>query len=94
MRSAQSQIIRSGCGCPAARSPCSERAPRWVLLPALLSWGAQVIAVDLPRPAIWERLLDTTRRSGGTLLVPVAHDERGSALDRGKRRGHRAARRP
>jgi hypothetical protein len=46
-------------------------------LPALLSWGAKVIAVDLPRPAIWERLLDTTRRSGGTLLVPIAHDNAG-----------------
>ncbi len=37
----------------------------------LLSWGARVIAVDLPRPPIWERILDTARRSGGTLLVPV-----------------------
>ena len=46
-------------------------------LAALLSWGAQVIAVDLPRPPIWERLLDTARRSGGTLLVPVAHDNAG-----------------
>ena len=43
-------------------------------LPSLLSWGARVIAVDLPRPAIWERLLDTARRGGGTLLVPIAHD--------------------
>ena len=41
-------------------------------LPALLNWGAQVIGVDVPRPAIWERVLDTARRSGGTLLVPVA----------------------
>ena len=46
-------------------------------LPALLSWGAHVIAVDLPRPPIWQRLLDTTRRSGGTLLVPIAHDNAG-----------------
>jgi hypothetical protein len=44
-------------------------------LPILLSWGAQVIGVDLPRPAIWSRILETARRSGGTLLVPVAHDE-------------------
>ena len=41
-------------------------------LPALLNWGAQVIGVDVPRPAIWERVLDMARRSGGTLLVPVA----------------------
>jgi hypothetical protein len=40
-------------------------------LPVLLSWGARVIAIDLPRPAIWERLLEAARRSGGTLLVPV-----------------------
>jgi hypothetical protein len=46
-------------------------------LPALLSWGAQVIAIDLPRPPIWEQLLDTARRSGGTLLVPVADDKPG-----------------
>ncbi len=41
-------------------------------LSTLLGWGARVIAVDLPRPAIWERILDTARRSAGTLLVPVA----------------------
>jgi hypothetical protein len=38
----------------------------------LLNWGARVIGVDLPRPLIWERVLETARRSGGTLLVPVA----------------------
>jgi hypothetical protein len=37
----------------------------------LLGWGARVLAVDLPRPAIWERLLTTARDSAGTLLVPV-----------------------
>jgi hypothetical protein len=31
-----------------------------------------VIGIDLPRPAIWDRVLETARRSGGTLLVPVA----------------------
>jgi hypothetical protein len=41
-------------------------------LAPLLSWGARVVAVDLPRPPIWERILDTARRSAGTLLVPVA----------------------
>ncbi len=41
-------------------------------LAPLLGWGARVIAVDLPRPAIWEAILDTARRSAGTLLVPVA----------------------
>ena len=43
-------------------------------LPALLSWGAQVAAVDLPRRPLWERVLEVARRSAGTLLVPVAQD--------------------
>ncbi|MGH3277496.1 MAG: hypothetical protein ACRDNZ_24625 [Streptosporangiaceae bacterium] len=38
----------------------------------LLSWGARVMAIDLPRPAIWERLLTAARDGTGTLLVPVA----------------------
>ncbi|MEV4516053.1 hypothetical protein AB0K00_44725 [Dactylosporangium sp. NPDC049525] len=41
-------------------------------LTALLRWGADVVAVDLPRPAIWQRLLETAHRSGGRLHVPVA----------------------
>jgi hypothetical protein len=44
-------------------------------LPVLLNWGARVIGVDLPRPAIWDRVLEVARRSGGTLLVPVAQDK-------------------
>jgi hypothetical protein len=40
-------------------------------LPVLLDWGARVMGVDLPSPAIWERVLTMARRSGGTLLVPV-----------------------
>ena len=40
-------------------------------LQALLHWGARVVAVDLPRPAIWERVLGTARTSAGTLLLPV-----------------------
>jgi len=46
-------------------------------LAPLLSWGARVIAVDLPHPPIWERILGTARRSGGELLVPVAAQEPG-----------------
>ena len=46
-------------------------------LPVLLNWGARVIGVDLPRPVIWERVLEVARRSGGTLLVPVAPDQPG-----------------
>jgi hypothetical protein len=45
-------------------------------LPVLLGWGARVAAVDLPHPVIWDRVLEAARRSGGTLLVPVAgHQE-------------------
>jgi hypothetical protein len=40
-------------------------------LTALLRWGATVAAVDLPRPDLWHRVLDTVRRGAGTLLVPV-----------------------
>jgi len=41
-------------------------------LPVLLSWGVRVVGVDLPQPAIWERVLGEARRGAGTLLVPVA----------------------
>ena len=40
-------------------------------LTALLRWGAEVVAVDLPRPALWERVLGTARRYAGRLHVPV-----------------------
>jgi hypothetical protein len=41
-------------------------------LPVLLGWGARVAGVDLPQPALWDRVLRTAQGSGGTLLVPVA----------------------
>jgi hypothetical protein len=40
----------------------------------LLRWGATVAGIDLPRPGIWERILDTARGGAGTLLVPVPDD--------------------
>ncbi len=40
-------------------------------LQALLRWGAQVAAVDLPRPELWERLTQTAATGAGTLLVPA-----------------------
>ena len=46
-------------------------------LPVLLSWGAKVMGVDLPRPVIWQRVLEAARRGAGTLLVPVAAREPG-----------------
>jgi hypothetical protein len=38
-------------------------------LTALLRWGADVAAVDLPRPGIWESLATTARRHAGRLHV-------------------------
>jgi len=37
----------------------------------LLSWGARVAAVDLRRPAIWTRVLDSARRGAGELILPA-----------------------
>jgi len=45
----------------------SEMGP----LGALLGWGATVAAVDLPKPAVWERVVRTARGAAGRLLVPV-----------------------
>jgi hypothetical protein len=41
-------------------------------LPVLLGWGVHVVGVDLARPAIWARVLETARQSAGVLQVPVA----------------------
>ena len=41
-------------------------------LQSLLRWGARVAPVDLPRPAVWERLVGTP--SAGTMIVPVRGD--------------------
>jgi len=37
----------------------------------LLRWGARVAAVDLPRPAIWFRLLEEARKRAGRLVLPT-----------------------
>lgn len=47
----------------------SEMGP----LPALLSWGARVLAIDLPRPEIWDRLRQLP--NAGAMSVPVADDD-------------------
>ncbi|MEU7866218.1 hypothetical protein [Dactylosporangium sp. NPDC049140] len=49
-------------------------------LRALLRWGADVVAVDLPRPAIWERLTGLAERYAGRLHLPATGDERGADL--------------
>jgi hypothetical protein len=41
-------------------------------LSVLLSWGVNVIGVDLPSAPLWSRVLEMARHSAGTLKVPVA----------------------
>ena len=45
----------------------SEMGP----LQTLLGWGAHVIAVDLPRPDLWERIVSVARERAGRLSIPV-----------------------
>jgi len=40
-------------------------------LRSVLRWGGSVVAVDLPRPDIWRRLLTVAGQSAGRLQVPV-----------------------
>jgi hypothetical protein len=47
---------------------------------SLLRWGGDVVAVDLPRRPIWERLRGIAKRYAGHLRVPVRGD--GDLLDR------------
>ena len=46
---------------------------------SLLRWGARVHAVDLPRPALWERLIATTRSTAGSLRIPIRLSDSGAA---------------
>jgi len=43
-------------------------------LSALLSWGVNVIGVDLPNAALWQRVLEVASRGAGTLTIPVTGD--------------------
>jgi hypothetical protein len=40
-------------------------------LPALLSWGATVAAVDVPNQAMWRQLRSDARSSAGRLIAPI-----------------------
>lgn len=44
---------------------------------SLLRWGARLHAVDLPRPALWEKLIQTTRSTAGSMRIPIALDSEG-----------------
>jgi hypothetical protein len=50
-------------------------------LRSILSWGGDVVGVDLPRPDIWTRLLEVAGSSAGTLHVPVQQGARWSSAD-------------
>ncbi len=43
----------------------------------LMSWGANVAAVDLPLPAVWSRLVGLAKESAGVLRVPIARSRPG-----------------
>lgn len=47
----------------------------------LLSLGANVIAIDLDRKGIWERLIRETRNSPGTLIFPLKKKQSGLKSD-------------
>ncbi|MFF5173604.1 hypothetical protein ACFY3U_13290 [Micromonospora sp. NPDC000089] len=48
-------------------------------LPSVLRWGGEVVAVDLPRPELWRRVLRIAHRYGGRLHLPVRPGAAGSA---------------
>lgn len=48
-------------GASSAMGPCAD----------LLKLGANIIAIDLDRPFIWEKLIKQTRESRGTLIFPL-----------------------
>ena len=50
-------------------------------LTALLRGGATVAAIDVPRAAMWQRLIRSARRSPGRLLLPVSHSDRHDLSD-------------
>lgn len=43
-------------------------------LSVFLAWGARVVAVDLPRPHLWDRVTAVAKASAGTLVVPTRTD--------------------
>lgn len=37
----------------------------------LCKWGAEIIAVDLPRPELWDRIISVARKGAGVVRVPI-----------------------
>jgi hypothetical protein len=46
----------------------------------LTSWGATIVAVDVPRPGVWERIVDIASKGSGTVHVPVRQGNAQSSL--------------
>ena len=49
--------------------------------PILMALGAHVVAIDLPRPEIWKRLIATAKSSPGKLTLPVEKKAPGPCTD-------------
>jgi hypothetical protein len=41
----------------------------------LMSLGANVIAIDINKPALWKRLIKITRKSSGKLIFPLSEPQ-------------------
>lgn len=50
-------------------------------LSVFLDWGATVAAVDLPRPAIWQRVSELAAVRAGTLIAPIGKRDTDAAGD-------------
>ncbi len=50
-------------------------------LPSLMRWGAQVAAVDLDRPQIWDRLSRLAQEGAGTVVAPRSPGAAGPGVD-------------
>jgi hypothetical protein len=51
-------------------------------LPALCRWGATVVAVDLPRAKVWQRIADAANAGCGTVHAPQRTDPAGDTTGR------------
>jgi hypothetical protein len=56
----------------------SEMGP----LSTLCSWGANVIAVDLPRPHLWKHISELAKNGSGRVYAPVRETTGGDITDR------------
>lgn len=45
---------------------------------SLLRWGARIHALDLPRPEIWQRLIDIARNTSGSIRIPISQGVSGA----------------